>query len=486
MLLCIGIISAVVAYSTPTALSHASKGQTALVVVNIVGGLGDIGWAANIGRELKKATGIQPTYLFVGSIAWETIEHLNKRSDLGGAPEIIHDLSEVEPGQIGVYVCETAGPTMEDPDPKEIDAVGRKFDCIVLFCLDWKALSALNGQSTNAEKKFIPVEEYGGSVEENSHQRIRIFFQDYKEKYGLAVSEEDCVRLKLSADEFYNRLGEKAKKQFNLEYVKELEKKIGVGVPYNFVYYNLFARRNTFDNLVILLKRSLVRIAKLQGQNNKNSDKPITFLVNQLDLDREAKLEEDPQKALAQAHITFGSDGVQQLYLAEINKTVRLVSYANLSPEAFEYFLLKSELVAGCTGDMSLTQVLSSKRIPVYEVLPHKQCLYTDGLNAPWIEALQEIDISVEKDLEAFPGLEEDATKVSFSGMKVLTPENVRQAYPIFHSKLLQNAFSPWFKKRVEEIMKTKEPKQHLLAEHSDKSLSDSYSNPKPMITSSA
>ncbi|KAI5185489.1 hypothetical protein NEHOM01_0848 [Nematocida homosporus] len=149
----------------------------------------------------------------------------------------------------------------------------------------------------------------------------------------------------------------------------------------------------------------------------------------------------------------MGDDGVQQIYLPEINRTVRVVSYENLSPEAFEYFLLKSELVAGCTGDMSLTQVLSSKRIPVYECLSHKRKLYSNILNAPWIEAMEEIDIPVEKDSQVFPGLEVHNVMVSFSGMKVLTAENVRQIYPIFRAKLLQNSFSPWFKKRLKEIL---------------------------------
>jgi hypothetical protein len=38
--------------------------------------------------------------------------------------------------------------------------------------------------------------------------------------------------------------------------------------------------------------------------------------------------------------------------------------------------LLKSEDIAGCTGDMSLTQILSSERMPIYQMLSHKRNLY--------------------------------------------------------------------------------------------------------------
>ncbi|KAI5187377.1 hypothetical protein NEHOM01_2131 [Nematocida homosporus] len=102
---------------------------------------------------------------------------------------------------------------------------------------------------------------------------------------------------------------------------------------------------------------------------------------------------------------------------------------------------------------MPLTQVLSSKRIPVYECLLHKRELCSNVLNALWIEAMEEIDIPVEKDSQVFPGLEEDNMNSCLLGMKVLTAENVRQIYPTFRAKLLQNAFSPRFKKRLKEIL---------------------------------
>ncbi|KAI5186712.1 hypothetical protein NEHOM01_1651 [Nematocida homosporus] len=489
ILMWVGIVSMVAAGQTSSKTIRSSKTRTALVLSRIEGGLGDINWAANIGKELEKVAGIKPTYLFVGRTTDGAIENLNQRSDMGSAPKIIYDLDKVEPGYAGVYVYRNMDkPTYSSLELKEIAALGEKFNCTVLFHMCWEYLTMVEKFTHPVEKRFILVEEYGDLLGKDIREENRIFFLDYKEKYGLAVSEADCMRLDVSADEFYNRLGEEAKKKFNLEYVKQLEKKIGVGVPYNFVYYNLFTKKNTFDGLLIMLSRFLTRTAKLQGLNNQDPNTPITFLVNQLDLYKEAKLKEESiwkhrllsqksqqslkteadeaarkdmlQKIIKDAGITLGEDGVQQINLASINRTFRLVSYENLSPEAFEYFLLKSELVAGCTGDMSLTQVLSSKRVPVYECLSHKRSFYTNVLNTPWVEAMEEVDIPVEKDSQAFPGLEEDSTVLSFSGMEVLTPENVRQIYPTFHSKLLQNAFSPWFKKRVEEILKRRKPKQ--------------------------
>ncbi|KAI5187780.1 hypothetical protein NEHOM01_2361 [Nematocida homosporus] len=498
VLVWIRIISIVIGKQNVLDHTQPSKGQTTLVISNIEGGLGDVSWAANIGKELESITGIQPTYLFVGNIKPEVIRHLNKRSDLGGELRIIRKPTEVDPGYAGAYVCEAENGSMYTALAlSDIEFIGEKFDCTVLFRMQWNSTYGMDNQPTRVWKRFIPVEEYGDIATDDIRKEVRIFFQDYTKKYRTSVLEADCVRLNVSVDEFYNKLGADAKKQFNLEYVKQLEKKIGMGVPYHFVYYNLFVRREDFDDLCLMTQIALAHIMNLQGRENQSPDTPITFLVNQIDLCKRAEIYENKlwesnlwmekwnglpeskrdeadrqekiQMLLKKGDVTIGSDGLQQIRLLNTKRTARLVPYENLSPEAFEYFLLKSELVAGCTGDMSFTQVISSKRIPVYECLTHKQRFYNYALNAPWIETLEKIGVPVEKGLAVFPGIGRDRSTIVLSGATTLTAKNVRQVYPIFRAKLQQNAFSPWFRMRVKEALKTKEPKQGLPEMHPDK-----------------
>lgn len=72
--------------------------------------------------------------------------------------------------------------------------------------------------------------------------------------------------------------------------------------------------------------------------------------------------------------------------IEDMNLRVKLVHYSQLSPVEFEYALLKSERVAGCTGNMSLSQVLSSGRVPIYECLIHGRDFLKD-LVRRWGEA---------------------------------------------------------------------------------------------------
>jgi hypothetical protein len=75
---------------------------------------------------------------------------------------------------------------------------------------------------------------------------------------------------------------------------------------------------------------------------------------------------------LKDAGIAVERSDVQMVYLP----WARIVRFHALSPGAFGCFLLRSKRAAGCTDDMSISQVLSSKRIPVFELLSHKRQLY--------------------------------------------------------------------------------------------------------------
>ena len=57
---------------------------------------------------------------------------------------------------------------------------------------------------------------------------------------------------------------------------------------------------------------------------------------------------------------------------SRLGLTVRLVEYGRLSAEEFEYLLLRSEEAVPCTGDMSFSQVVSSGRVFLYQMLGHK------------------------------------------------------------------------------------------------------------------
>ena len=126
---------------------------------------------------------------------------------------------------------------------------------------------------------------------------------------------------------------------------------------------------------------------------------------------------------------------------------MKLVLYDMLSPEMFEYFLLKSEDIAGCTGDMSLTQALSSGRVPIYQQLIHKTFLYK-ALNDEWKWATQ--DLGGDKDeynnLPVIPRNNLDHHKYKFRRV-----ERFHEAYARFIDNLKENSLQKWFWNELRE-----------------------------------
>ncbi|KAL0265834.1 UNVERIFIED_CONTAM: hypothetical protein PYX00_011552 [Menopon gallinae] len=60
-----------------------------------------------------------------------------------------------------------------------------------------------------------------------------------------------------------------------------------------------------------------------------------------------------------------------------------VVSYVQVTEPGFEYLLLRSGEIAGCTGDMSVSQVLSTGRVMAYQCLSHKE-KFIDRLAEVW------------------------------------------------------------------------------------------------------
>ncbi|WUR03707.1 uncharacterized protein VNE69_06028 [Vairimorpha necatrix] len=77
------------------------------------------------------------------------------------------------------------------------------------------------------------------------------------------------------------------------------------------------------------------------------------------------------------------------LVLEYKDKIIQIKTYPVLSKYEFDFLLLKSEEIVGCTGDMSISETISSNRIFVYQTLSHK-LNFRRMLNKEWNEFYKE------------------------------------------------------------------------------------------------
>jgi len=166
----------------------------------------------------------------------------------------------------------------------------------------------------------------------------------------MIINAEGYDKIKVSPEVFSSRLEREQKKNFRIEYIKEI-------LPSEKYYFTYFGK-----------------IGGLEPDSRNNA---MEFVCSQLDELRNKEQRQEGWKemtVLTNIKIKEGEkkDFISYFYIKEHNLKVKLIHYKKLSAEEFEYLLLRSERIVGCTGDMSLTQVLSSNRIFIYEYLEHK------------------------------------------------------------------------------------------------------------------
>jgi hypothetical protein len=474
------IVLAIILAPVPTTITTSqARDSDVLVVCRVERGLGDVNWAINPGMELQYISNLRPAYLFYNA-SEDVVRYLQtKRSEFENGLRITADVDEIRPGAAVGFVYGRVVPGGDQVGFEQMDfgkeevarLLQNQFSYFVIFhpALSWSGV--ISKQTGDIQSRIIAVDEYG-----QGENGSRIFFRDYFETYGGIVTEKDgYVRLTVDAEGFYNRLSGKQKETFDLAYVKELENSIGENVPYQFAYWAAAGENKgaAFSFFVKMMKQSLGILAYVEGFDPQtDSDSPLTFLVNGIDFllcakwtvyleggdissDGELELtpsqEEEALKLMKNAGVAVEQNGVQTIYLPWLRRKARIVRFRALSPEAFEYFLLKSKRAAGCTGDMSISQVLSSKRIPVYELLSHKRPFY-GYITTLWKGVLRDMGIPYDENQGMFPGISGSLSNPVFLHGQI-TSSDIHRAFQEFHKRLQQGSFQLWFGEKVRRMV---------------------------------
>ena len=403
-----------------------------LLICNIAGGLGDVNWTINIAKELKRITTAQITYLFenkgVSEAATTAAEaHLRQRSEFTKGIQIISSVDELEPGEGNVYLRnDIYSPVIGTNTVEEL--LENKYDFVIYFhpTLTWEFQDL-----SQENKKFLMIDEYGAGGPNES----KIFFKNYKEIYkGMISDSEGHINLNVSAKGFYNNLSEEKKRNFRVDYMENLEKLLDGPYYFNYYYVGSTARQPTRSEIIEYIS-SYIKSYKFKNNIEKVN---ITLLMNMKHISvngEEARVKDD----------VFA-------YMTLFDVTVKIIFYERLSPEEFEYLLLNSEDIAGCTGDMSITQVLSSKRMIIYEISGLRKRAFYEELNAEWKKMVEEegskfIKSEINKDYyNNLPSFEDSLNYVIQPIIKV---DGIKDLYMKFLERLENDSFQKWFKEEL-------------------------------------
>lgn len=197
------------------------------------------------------------------------------------------------------------------------------------------------------------------------------------------------------------------------------------------------------DEPILLSNANMKRIAEIQA------------IYRNYNLSIQDKLLKDPKFASSKLHKAKTNDFLRQngctasedgrIVTMEFKnmKKMKLIPYDHLSPEEFEYLLLKSDYIMGCTGDMSVTQALSSGRMIVYEIRQHKLGFY-NFLNDRWKEAGNQPD----NDDFSIPAI--CINNVDQYYMRKITPcSDMQEIHKDLLKRLRDDSFQKWFRAQL-------------------------------------
>lgn len=377
-----------------------------VIVCHVEKGFGDVIWTLNIAEEVEKISNGRVTLVFYGIQKDEQMKRSIEFIEKNMEPKHIEGLEEMEIGneEKKVYVCG------RNPENREINDLEKRCGLVIIF---HKHLGSSSGDE-NLSEKVVAIDEYG-----LGNNRSKILFKNYRELYGDLVEVDEALRyvkMKVQPSEFKEKLPEEQKEKYREDYMNEI-------IPSEEEYYLTYFGISCALELQVRFLKSIcwnlckfVRSAGIMKESGGEKDvgdsevKKITVLTN-IDIKKLAEQEfvcsrdetrwelkkdyslnssekEEVMKTLFDRYeISSGeSESILYLNMKKIGARVKLVHYSQLSPLEFDYALLRSEGVAGCTGDMSLSQVISSGRVPIYERLSHKKRLVID-LESYWREA---------------------------------------------------------------------------------------------------
>lgn len=309
-----------------------------VIVCKILAGLGDVGWTLNIASEVEKISNGKVTFVFwrkQGERYEDAVRFLERFREA----EYIDSLDKLGGNGEGKTYIHS-----RDISNREINSLVERYDAVITFMVS-RVPQKQSGDEW-LDRRIIDIMDYGG-VEKWKRWRgaVKIFFKDYDWLYGGGVNEsEGYVKVRESPREFKRRVDGKQMGEFRLDYMSKV-------IPSGSYYFTYFSYGSRGPG-----KTSLLRFFCEQAHSFMSSGgmrcgtKTITILTN----------------------MEMGDD-ITVLDVGVKGVRVKAVHYSQLSPLEFEYALLGSGPVAGCTGNMSLCQVLSSGRVPIYECLKHNE-----------------------------------------------------------------------------------------------------------------
>lgn len=196
------------------------KVGSAVIVCNIIAGLGDVNWALNIAKEVEEISNGRVTVVFYGAYK-HAVEFLSRIREV----EYIENLEEECGGGDKAYICTS------DISNREINKLQEKYELVITFHV-FRGTPFLKEEMLS--RKVIDVLEY-----ENSWRGgAKMFLKDYNELYGEAVDATEgyakvCVKPCVKPSEFKKRLGKKERKGFKEDYLFQMIP----SEPYYFAYF---------------------------------------------------------------------------------------------------------------------------------------------------------------------------------------------------------------------------------------------------------
>lgn len=350
-----------------------------MIVCRIVAGLGEVGWILNIESEIKRIFNGKVTTVFWAKKG-ERYENAMRFLERFKEAEHIDDLEKLRESGVGRdKTCIHS----KDISNKEINGLQKMYDVVITFMMPRASRSLIGGE--RLDKEVIDFTNYGNAVKWGMYGGgVKMFLKDYSKEYGSGVNEnEGYAKVQELPYEFSKRVEGKQMGEFRSEHMRKLIP----SEPYYFTYlaYTLWRPNDKMEILEYFCKELYefvhsAGILKESGEKKSQGGvKTMTVLTNL-----------DVGKYVGKGGVSAG-ESESIAYMDVMNVRAKLVHYEELSPCEFEYALLRSERVVGCTGDMSMSQVLSSGRVPIYECLDHNEDFLRDLVQC-WGKATDQTD----------------------------------------------------------------------------------------------
>lgn len=383
-------------------LSHLKKDvmKRIAIVSRIEKGLGDVGWAMRL-ESLAMRARLGDVVVVLYNAKELQIEHIQRLR----AASLIDRVEDVS-GSNGTYVLARM------IGDEEMEKLKEMFDLVVGF--NYHPFSIRR----NLSGDVIHVNEYGYGENDG-----RMMFRDFEEAYGdIVVDSDGCCRTEASPLEFQMALDGRGREAYRSEYM-------GKVVPREKYYFTYFSTKDDAMGMsnVDIMRETCRWIRRFGGGDE------MVVMTNVV-----------LERGCSGVEVTDGSESfVCNVYFRSDGIRVRVFRYEGLTSEEFEYALLRSERVAGCTGDMSLTQVLSSGRLFVYLVFEHKRRLVSN-LKRTWMSVGgEEGELAFINDRPRTVSV--DAGMGARSGLE--------KRYRAFLNRLREDGFERWFVSKAKQLL---------------------------------